>query len=42
MNFSISTKSESRVMIPWEHLAYPNETVQDSSGLYCARLFLLR
>lgn len=32
MDFSISTKSESRVMIPWEHLNRPNTTILDSSG----------
>jgi hypothetical protein len=32
MDFSISTKSEGRVLVPWEQLEYPNATRSDS---YC-------
>lgn len=30
MGFAISTKSESRIIVPWEHLEYPNTTVRNS------------
>lgn len=32
MVFPINTKSEGRVLVPWEHRKYPNMTLQDSSG----------
>ncbi|KDR66413.1 hypothetical protein GALMADRAFT_259158 [Galerina marginata CBS 339.88] len=31
MDFPINTKAEGRVLVPWEHRAYPNSTLQDSS-----------
>ncbi|KAF8314095.1 hypothetical protein DL93DRAFT_2125753 [Clavulina sp. PMI_390] len=30
MQFAISTKSESRIIVPWESIEYPNTTVQNS------------
>ncbi|KAF5310349.1 hypothetical protein D9611_012102 [Ephemerocybe angulata] len=31
LDFPINVKSENRVLVPWEHITYPNMTVQDSS-----------
>ena len=31
MDFPVNAKAEGRVVVPWEHRAYPNMTVQDSS-----------
>ena len=32
MDFPINAKAEGRVLVPWEHQAFPNTTRQDSSG----------
>ncbi|GJJ14707.1 hypothetical protein Clacol_008974 [Clathrus columnatus] len=32
MYFPINAKAEGRVLVPWEHKAYPNMTLQDSSA----------
>ena len=34
MDFPVNAKAEGRVLIPWEHRAFPNLTLQDSSGMY--------
>ena len=34
MYFAINSKAESRVLVPWEHLQFPNLTLQDSSGMH--------
>src|SRR3954470_19409159 len=31
MDFPINAKAEGRILIPWEHVNYPNTTEQDSS-----------
>ncbi|KAG8783991.1 capsule-associated protein CAP1 [Serendipita sp. 398] len=31
MDFPINSKAEGRVLVPWEHMSYPNMTEQDSS-----------
>ncbi|KAG9310122.1 glycosyltransferase family 90 protein [Chiua virens] len=38
MDFPINAKAEGRVLVPWEHLQYPNLTTQDSSGGVTAML----
>ncbi|KZO99021.1 glycosyltransferase family 90 protein [Calocera viscosa TUFC12733] len=32
LDFPINAKAEGRILIPWEHVQYPNMTKQDSSG----------
>jgi hypothetical protein len=40
MDFPVNAKAEGRVLIPWEHRAFPNLTLQDSSGMYHLPLIL--
>ena len=32
MDMPINAKAEGRILVPWEHVKYPNLTIQDSSG----------
>lgn len=32
MDFPINAKAEGRILVPWEHVNYPNMTKQDSTG----------
>ena len=34
MDIAINTKAEGRVLVPWEHVKYPNLTEQDTSGTH--------
>ena len=36
MDFTVNSMAEARVLVPWEHHKYPNETVQYASGTYCS------
>lgn len=42
MDFAINTKAEGRVLVPWEHLQYPNLTLQDTSGMYPSHDWFVR
>jgi hypothetical protein len=40
MDFTINAKAEGRVVVPWEHVAYPNLTQDGESRRALFSLFL--